>query len=206
MRGSSKVNHSHWAYRRVSILPGRAGCFPSPARAVWCTDGGENSITADMDGLKWPSTETLGEAGVFFNIDLSRDEKRLAVSRLTQQPGAQAEFDIWVLDVATGRMTRLTDDPAWEFDPSWSPDGTRIVFNSNRPDPGTSRWALFTRASDGSGADTPLARADDANLVAADWSATNVIAYNYTSGDSSDLWLRASDREGRAGAISQHQD
>ncbi len=82
--------------------------------------------------------KTLGEPGVFFNVDLSPDGKRVAISRLTQQAGDKADFDIGVMDVATGRMTRLTDDPAWEFDPAWSPDGDRIVFNSNRPDPSTS--------------------------------------------------------------------
>jgi Tol biopolymer transport system component len=62
------------------------------------------------------------------------------------------------MDVATGRASKLTDDPAWEFDPAWSPDGTQVAFNSNRPRPGPYR--LFVRASNGSGKDVPLVERD----------------------------------------------
>ena len=34
-------------------------------------------------------------------------------------------------------VTRLTDNPARDFFPTWSPDGSRIAFNSDRD--GTSR-------------------------------------------------------------------
>ncbi|MEV0172170.1 amidohydrolase family protein [Streptomyces sp. NPDC050803] len=39
-------------------------------------------------------------------------------------------YRIWVLDVGTGELTRLTGrEGAWEdFDPTWSPDGERVLF------------------------------------------------------------------------------
>ncbi|MFJ9008606.1 amidohydrolase family protein [Streptomyces canus] len=47
-------------------------------------------------------------------------------------------YRVWVLDVGTGALTRLTgrpgqegpaQDAAWEdYDPTWSPDGTRVLF------------------------------------------------------------------------------
>jgi dipeptidyl aminopeptidase/acylaminoacyl peptidase len=112
---------------------------------------------------------TLGEAGVFFNVDMSRDERHVAVSRMTQQAGARADFDIWVLDLAGGAARRLTDDPAWEFDPAWSPDGRRIAFNSNRPDPLRSPFGIFMRAANGEGKDVTLLRTDT-TAQTPDWS------------------------------------
>ena len=38
-------------------------------------------------------------------------------------------FDICVMDGDGGNEVRLTDDPAKDREPSWSPDGTRIAFN-----------------------------------------------------------------------------
>ena len=46
-----------------------------------------------------------------------------------------------------GAVTRLTDSPAVDASPSWSPDGQHIVFMSNRD--GT--WDLYLVNSDGSG-------------------------------------------------------
>jgi dipeptidyl aminopeptidase/acylaminoacyl peptidase len=41
-------------------------------------------------------------------------------------------FHIWILDVNTGETTQLTDHDIYdELEPSWSPDGTHIVFTSN---------------------------------------------------------------------------
>jgi acylaminoacyl-peptidase len=39
---------------------------------------------------------------------------------------------LWLVDVATGAATRLTDGPVREERPAWSPDGRRIAFVANR--------------------------------------------------------------------------
>ena len=37
-------------------------------------------------------------------------------------------FDIYVMNADGSGQTRLTDDPADDFNPSWSPDGGKIAF------------------------------------------------------------------------------
>jgi Tol biopolymer transport system component len=42
------------------------------------------------------------------------------------------DTDIFTLDTTTQTITQLTDSPARDGSPSWSPDGTRILFHSDR--------------------------------------------------------------------------
>ena len=44
------------------------------------------------------------------------------------------DYDIYVLEVATGETTRLTDAPGGDGWPAWSPDGTTIAFKTERDD------------------------------------------------------------------------
>ena len=54
--------------------------------------------------------------------------------------------EIWVLDVASGGLTQLTRNTDVEHIPSWSPDGARIAFTSNRGD----NYDIYTMNPDGS--------------------------------------------------------
>jgi len=109
----------------------------------------------------------------------------VAVSRLTPSPTAGVQSDVWLMDLATGRAKRLTDDPAGDFDPTWSPDGKYIVFNSDR----LGLWSLFMRASDGSGVAVPLVKSETENFTVAAWSRANVMIFNvFNKNNASDLW------------------
>jgi Tol biopolymer transport system component len=49
-------------------------------------------------------------------------------------PGDTESFEIYVMNADGSGQTRLTNNDASDGDPSWSPDGSQIVFTSNRDD------------------------------------------------------------------------
>lgn len=55
------------------------------------------------------------------------------------------DFEIYTLDPQTGQMTRLTQDPAADIEPMWSPDGSFIAFSSDRD----GDFELYVMRSDG---------------------------------------------------------
>jgi Tol biopolymer transport system component len=47
-----------------------------------------------------------------------------------------SNYEVFVIDVATGETTQLTDSPGHDAWPAWSPDGSTIAFTSVRDDCG----------------------------------------------------------------------
>ncbi len=58
----------------------------------------------------------------------SPDGKKLALTL----GGSSGNFDIYVLDLATQNVVRVTDDSAMDTEPAWSPDGQTLYFMSDR--------------------------------------------------------------------------
>jgi TolB protein len=58
----------------------------------------------------------------------SPDGRRLALVL----GGSGGNFDIYVLDLATQNLTRITNDPAIDTEPAWSADGQSLYFTSDR--------------------------------------------------------------------------
>ena len=129
---------------------------------------------------------TVGPPESSYNLALSPDGQRLALSRRSRSTLAFSS-DIWVLDLARGgQAQRITDDPAAEFDPIWSRDGRTLLFNSNRAGP----YALYRRPADGSGADE-LVVSHDVGLTTPDWSpVADVLLYTVgNDGGRPDIWM-----------------
>lgn len=121
----------------------------------------ENELVwRDRDGNEMG---TIGEPGVFRNPVLSPDGERVAVSRTDMDTGND---DIWVLDERREASSRYTFDPASELSMAWSPDGSRIAFNSNRGD-GT--YKLYEAPAGGVG-EPQFLLGSDTNVGLLDWS------------------------------------
>jgi serine/threonine protein kinase/Tol biopolymer transport system component len=103
---------------------------------------------------------TLGDSATYADLELAPDEKRASISISDGQ-----QRDIWAYDVARGLRTRITFDPADELSSVWSPDGSRLVFNSRRK----GHLDLYQKASSGAGTEEVLL-ADNRDKSPQSWS------------------------------------
>jgi eukaryotic-like serine/threonine-protein kinase len=95
---------------------------------------------------------TVGDPGLYSASALSPDGTRLAFVAV-DSAGNQ---DVWVRDLGTGGVTRLTFDPRPDLTPIWSPDGKRVVYAASRG----SRRDLYEKNADGSGEERLVLQSD----------------------------------------------
>ena len=85
---------------------------------------------------------------------LSPDGKRLAYTRLVTSYNPE----IFVLDLATKTSKRLTSNSAQDLHVTWSPDGTRLAFLSNRSGP----YQVWSMSASTGGGLAQVTHVDDA--------------------------------------------
>jgi Tol biopolymer transport system component len=107
---------------------------------------------------------TIGQPGLFGAMRLSPDGKRLALSRNDPQTGNN---DIWVIDVATGKGTAITNDVEPDNNPVWSADGKSVAYVSTKD----SYSSIYRKSADGIGQAELLFRyTPGAGVPLTDWS------------------------------------
>jgi Tol biopolymer transport system component len=96
----------------------------------------------------------------------------------------QGNLDLWLLDDA--RASRFTFDAAFDGFPVWSPDGTRIVFQSRR----TGVNDLYQKLTSGAGVEERLVTSDQSK-VPNSWSADGRFLLYHSIGAEADadLWV-----------------
>jgi serine/threonine protein kinase len=128
---------------------------------------------------------TVGDAGDFEAVRLSPDRNIAAVA---VNDNAAGNADIWLYDLLRrGLRTRFTFGPAPHGSPVWSPNGSIIVFTSNR----TGRFNIYRKPADGS-RDEELLYTDDLLKDPTSFSPDGAyLAYNVTSDPKTggDIWI-----------------
>ncbi len=116
--------------------------------------------------------EVLGPPGDYLRPRISRDGRRVAMDIRDPQTG---QADIWIYDLSRRVSTRFTSAPADNIFPIWSPDGSRIVFESNRKGSDD----LYQKVSSGTGNDEEFLVQEGRLTVPTDWSSDGrFVVYN----------------------------
>lgn len=111
------------------VLAYQTGADAVGSRLVWLDRGGRQ-------------IETLGEPAVYRDLDLSPDGKQVVVE--IQGAGKR---ELWLYDAQHPTRVRFTFSPVFTSNPLWSPDGSRVLYNSNPK----GHLDLYQKASDGAG-------------------------------------------------------
>ena len=127
--------------------------------------------------------EKVGTPGFLFDFSLSPDEKRVAFRRVDRQASNE---DLWILDLLRGTESRFTFRPARDDDPVWSPDGSKILFDSN-PE-GMSN--LHQKIASGAGSEELLLKSTSSDYPV-DWSADGryILFGREDTKTKTDLWI-----------------
>jgi len=108
---------------------------------------------------------TVGERAIYWDMVFSPDRTRLAVAKEDVESETQ---NLWVLDVATGKSTRITSGQNEEHarTPVWSPDGSQVAYVALRG----GHEGLYRKAANGEGTEELLYEYPGADMVLRDWS------------------------------------
>ena len=120
-------------------LTGERGAFTTRvAYVVASRPGGRENYElqiADADGFG--AQTVLNSNRPIISPAWSPDGNRLAYvsfeeGRLALTSSRGGNPDIYVFELASGQLRRLTENPAIDTEPSWAPDGRTLVFTSDR--------------------------------------------------------------------------
>src|SRR5262249_48694321 len=115
----------------------------------------------------------VGEPALYLQPRLSPDGQKLAVAIFDLQTSST---DTWVYELARKVPTRLTFDPSFDSNPMWMPDGSRLIFTSNRKGGND----IYQKASSGAGSEELLFESNENKVATSVSSDGRFLAYTNT--------------------------
>jgi hypothetical protein len=172
----------------VAVNPGisLASLAASPSGAIAYAANGVQSAQFIWRDRTGKQIEAIGqpERMTMAMQSLSPDGQRIALSRVVA-----SNWDIWLMDMH-GAMSRLTSDPALDFNPVWSPDGRQIFFESPRDiGPGNTPDVYVRSVADRTPEERLLkSRAGTASVPSDVTPDGRVLLYNVLTGTTAEIW------------------
>ncbi len=161
----------------TGVIAHRAG-GPGRRQLAWFDRAGKAAGVvgaADGNSLQYPA--------------LSRDGRRVAIDRTVLN-----NRDVYLADIDRGERTRFTFDASIDVTPAWSPDGSRIIFRSDRK--GVSD--LYVKGSSLEDNETLLRESLEAKTPS-DWSPNGraLLYVNQDPMNGNDLWVLPLDSDSK---------
>ena len=111
---------------------------------------------------KGKELDVVGAPDLYGNVFLAPNGRSVAVDKTDME---SLNMDVWTYELQRGSSKRLTFDSAIDASPIWSPDGSRLVFGSNR---GLGQ-DLYIKNADGAQEEKSIIP-DETNKYPNDWS------------------------------------